>query len=207
MDRSGGEGGNVESRPVFADPSGRRRKVLRFAGIGSMAVLAAFLVATVMAVTGGPQAPFTQWAVPQAPSPGAKHSGDQALTGGGDSRSGAPRHRAGPAAVRQAGPPLQASPPAPRHRGHGQPAQRQARPRRPPRRPPRRRLPRLLPPRRLPRLTGTATPTRTPRRRPGRRPDSWHRTPMTYRPLRPFPGIDLPADTIPDMRPVTGPSR
>jgi hypothetical protein len=84
----------VESRPVFADPSGRRRKVLRFAGIGSMAVLAAFLVATVMAVTGGPRAPLTQWAVPQAPSSGAKHSGDQALTGG-KSRSGAPRASSG----------------------------------------------------------------------------------------------------------------
>jgi cellulose synthase/poly-beta-1,6-N-acetylglucosamine synthase-like glycosyltransferase/peptidoglycan/xylan/chitin deacetylase (PgdA/CDA1 family) len=28
---------------------------------------------------------------------------------------------------------------------------------------------------------------------------------MTYRPLRPFPGIDPPADTVPDMRPVTAP--
>jgi cellulose synthase/poly-beta-1,6-N-acetylglucosamine synthase-like glycosyltransferase/peptidoglycan/xylan/chitin deacetylase (PgdA/CDA1 family) len=28
---------------------------------------------------------------------------------------------------------------------------------------------------------------------------------MTFRPLRPFPGIDEPADTVPDMRPVTGP--
>src|ERR1700730_1402817 len=84
----------VESRPVFADPSGRRRKVLRFAGIGSMAVLAAFLVATVMAVTGGPRAPLTQWAVPLAPSSGAKHGGDQALTGG-NSRSGAPRASSG----------------------------------------------------------------------------------------------------------------
>jgi cellulose synthase/poly-beta-1,6-N-acetylglucosamine synthase-like glycosyltransferase/peptidoglycan/xylan/chitin deacetylase (PgdA/CDA1 family) len=28
---------------------------------------------------------------------------------------------------------------------------------------------------------------------------------MTFRPLRPFPGIDQPADTMPDMRAVTGP--
>jgi len=83
----------AESRPVFADPSGRRRRVLRFAGIGSMAVLAAFLVAVVMAMTGGPQAPLTQWAVPQAP-PGARHGGDQALTGG-NSRSGAPAASSG----------------------------------------------------------------------------------------------------------------
>src|SRR5215469_10756037 len=90
----------VESRPVFADPSGRRRQVLRFAGIGSMAVLAAFLVAVVVAMTGGPKAPFTQWAGPQAPS-SAKHGG-QALTGG-SAKSGAPRTSGGSGGSSQAG--------------------------------------------------------------------------------------------------------
>ena len=84
----------VEPRPVFADPSGRRHRVLRFAGIGSTAVLVAFLVAVVLAVTGGPQAPFTQWAVPQAPAPRATHAGDQALTGG-NAKSGTPTGSSG----------------------------------------------------------------------------------------------------------------
>src|SRR6266567_4869992 len=69
----------VESRPVFADPSGRRHQILRFAGFGSMAAIAACLVAVVMAMTGGPQAPFTQWAAPQAPAT-AKQNPQQAGT-------------------------------------------------------------------------------------------------------------------------------
>jgi hypothetical protein len=39
---------------------------MRFAGLGAGAVLAVCLGAVVLAMTGGPQAPFTQWAVPQA---------------------------------------------------------------------------------------------------------------------------------------------
>ena len=84
----------VEPSPVFADPSGRRHRLLRVAGIGSTAVLVAFLVAVVMAVTGGPQAPFTQWAVPQPSASRAAHGGDQALTGG-NGKSGAPTGSSG----------------------------------------------------------------------------------------------------------------
>jgi hypothetical protein len=60
----------VESGPIFVDPSGRRHRVMRFAGLGAAGVLAACLVAVVVAMTGGPQAPFTQWAAPQAPASG-----------------------------------------------------------------------------------------------------------------------------------------
>jgi eukaryotic-like serine/threonine-protein kinase len=67
----------VESRPVFADPSGRRHQILRFAGFGFMAAIAACLVAVVVAMTGGPQAPFTQWAGPPAT---AQHDPQQAGT-------------------------------------------------------------------------------------------------------------------------------
>jgi hypothetical protein len=72
--------------------------VLRFAGIGSMAVLAVFVVAVVMAMTGGPQAPFTRWAGPQAPASGGKHGGDQALTRATSApgASGTPNSGAGP---------------------------------------------------------------------------------------------------------------
>src|SRR5215472_3344725 len=55
----------VESGPVFADSSGRRRRVLRYAGLAAAAVLAICLGAVVVAMTGGPQAPFTHWAVQQ----------------------------------------------------------------------------------------------------------------------------------------------
>lgn len=92
----------VESRPVFADPSGRRHRVLRFAGIGSMAVLVAFLAAVAMAVTGGPQAPFTHWAVPQASASRAAHSGDQAVTGG-NTKPGAPTSPGGSGGTAPAG--------------------------------------------------------------------------------------------------------
>src|SRR5215469_16771330 len=67
----------VDSRPVFVDPTGRRRRVLRRAGIGAAAVLVTCLGAVVVALAGGPQAPFTHWADPRpAPAlPGHGRSG------------------------------------------------------------------------------------------------------------------------------------
>lgn len=76
----------VESGPVFADASGRRRRFMLYAGFGAAAALAVCLGAVVVAMAGGPRAPFTQWAGPQPPvSASAGHS----------SRSGA----GGPAAA------------------------------------------------------------------------------------------------------------
>ena len=68
---SGSGPADAESGPVFADPSGRRRRVLRYAGLAAAAVLAACLGAVVVATTGGPQAPFTQWAAQQLPAASA----------------------------------------------------------------------------------------------------------------------------------------
>ncbi|MBO0836848.1 MAG: hypothetical protein J2P28_15265 [Actinobacteria bacterium] len=54
----------MHPRPIFADPSGRRRRLMFRMGIAAAVALAACLGAVVVAIAGGPQAPFTQWAVP-----------------------------------------------------------------------------------------------------------------------------------------------
>src|SRR2546429_1215168 len=58
----------VHSRPVFTDPSGRRRRAMRRIGLVSAAALVICLVAVVVAMAGGPAAPFTNWAAPRAPA-------------------------------------------------------------------------------------------------------------------------------------------
>jgi hypothetical protein len=69
----------VESRPVFVDPSGRRHRVLRRAGLGAVAVLVACLGAVLVALAGGPQAPFTHWAAPARAVPAVQsHVGSSA---------------------------------------------------------------------------------------------------------------------------------
>src|SRR5215472_19087508 len=60
----------VHSRPVFADPTGRRRRLMRRAGLGVAAALGVCLLAVAVAMAGGPQAPFTHWAAPNAPAAG-----------------------------------------------------------------------------------------------------------------------------------------
>lgn len=56
-------------RPVFVDPSGRRRKVLRIA-IGTVAVgVVSYLVLLVVALAGGPVSPMTLLPVPEAAEP------------------------------------------------------------------------------------------------------------------------------------------
>ncbi|WP_157984789.1 hypothetical protein [Lentzea terrae] len=56
-------------RPVFVDPSGRRRKVLRIA-IGTVAVgVVAYLVLLVVALAGGPVKPTTLLPIPEAAEP------------------------------------------------------------------------------------------------------------------------------------------
>jgi hypothetical protein len=64
----------VHSRPVFTDPSGRRRRAMRRIGLVSAAALAICLGAVVVAMAGGPAAPFTNWAAPRAPA-AATHDG------------------------------------------------------------------------------------------------------------------------------------
>jgi hypothetical protein len=50
--------------PVFADASGRRRRVLRRLGLMLAGLMVLFLGAIVVAMAGGPQAPLVQWAAP-----------------------------------------------------------------------------------------------------------------------------------------------
>src|SRR5215469_4298133 len=72
----------VHSRPVFADPSGRRRRAMRRIGAISGLVLALCLGAVVVALAGGPAAPFAEWAAPHAP-----------VTAAHDGTAGAPVRR------------------------------------------------------------------------------------------------------------------
>jgi cytoskeletal protein RodZ len=56
-------------RPVFVDPSGRRRKVMRIA-MGAVAVgVLAYLVLLVVALAGGPVNPTTLLPIPEAAEP------------------------------------------------------------------------------------------------------------------------------------------
>src|SRR6266576_5687070 len=64
----------VHSKPVFTDPSGRRRRVMRRISLVSAAALAICLGAVVVAMAGGPAAPFADWAAPRAPA-AAPHNG------------------------------------------------------------------------------------------------------------------------------------
>ena len=64
----------VHTRPVFTDPSGRRRRAMRRIGLVSAAALAICLGAVMVAMAGGPAAPFTNWAAPRAPA-AATHDG------------------------------------------------------------------------------------------------------------------------------------
>jgi len=89
----------MESRPVFADPSGRRRRIMQRVGLGLAAVLVVCLGAVMVALAGGPQAPFAGWAAPHAlaaavPSYGRSQTPDRGGGSGGPSQPGA---RGGPA--------------------------------------------------------------------------------------------------------------
>jgi hypothetical protein len=54
----------VHSSPVFADPSGRRRRVLRLLGAAAGLIIAVSLALITVGLAGGPQAPFISWAHP-----------------------------------------------------------------------------------------------------------------------------------------------
>jgi predicted lipid-binding transport protein (Tim44 family) len=64
---------------VFADPSGQRRRLMRWMALGLAALMIACLVAVVVALAGGPEAPFTHWIVPNQPAAaGQGHGSGQA---------------------------------------------------------------------------------------------------------------------------------
>src|SRR6266446_5993482 len=79
--RAGGNASQVDQPPVFADPSGRRRR--RRAGICCAAVLIGCLAIVIVALLGGPTAPFIPWAAagPPAPAPSALARGATAGPG------------------------------------------------------------------------------------------------------------------------------
>ena len=96
----------VEPVPVFADPSGRRRRVFRRVGLALAAALAACLSAVVVALAGGPQAPFTHWAAPPAPEAAVRHGGTahRPGTGGSAGNPSSPGPQAGPVPSSSASP-------------------------------------------------------------------------------------------------------
>ncbi|HEX6856418.1 MAG TPA: hypothetical protein VF204_14080 [Streptosporangiaceae bacterium] len=54
----------MHSSPVFADPSGRRRRLLRLLGAAAGLIIAVSLALITVGLAGGPQAPFISWAHP-----------------------------------------------------------------------------------------------------------------------------------------------
>src|ERR1700730_2935418 len=89
----------MESRPVFADPSGRRRRIMQRVGLGSAAALVVCLGAVLVALAGGPQAPFAGLAAPHAlaaavPSHGRSQTSDR---GDGNARLSQPDAQGSPA--------------------------------------------------------------------------------------------------------------
>jgi hypothetical protein len=54
----------VHASPVFADPSGRRRRLLRLLGAAAGLIIAVSLALITVGLAGGPQAPFISWAHP-----------------------------------------------------------------------------------------------------------------------------------------------
>ena len=67
----------VHASPVFADPSGRRRRALRVLGVAAGLIITAALALITLGLAGGPQAPFISWAHPHsgAAPTASKHPG------------------------------------------------------------------------------------------------------------------------------------
>lgn len=66
----------LDPEPVFVDPSGRRRRIVRRAGIALGCLLAAYLVIVAFGLVTGARAPLTPW-------PDVKPSARNALPGHG----------------------------------------------------------------------------------------------------------------------------
>jgi len=130
----------VHASPVFADPSGRRRRALRVLGVAAGLIITAALALITLGLAGGPQAPFISWAHPHrpaAPGPG-RHPGQTPPPAGvpvqpspsadpqpspapSASPSPAPSESPTPAPTNPAGktPPGRAKSPNPHKSGHG----------------------------------------------------------------------------------------
>ena len=90
---------DVHSRPVFTDPSGRRRRAMRRIGLLSAAVLAICLGAVVTAMAGGPAAPFTNWAAPRATAAATRDGAPAQVPARGTAGVSPSSPRPGPAPV------------------------------------------------------------------------------------------------------------
>ncbi len=56
--------GRTDASPVFTDPSGQRRRLMRLAGAGGSVVLVGALVLVGIGLTGGPDTPFSVFSAP-----------------------------------------------------------------------------------------------------------------------------------------------
>lgn len=54
----------ADGRPVFTDPSGQRRRLMRLAGAAGSVVLVGALVLVGIGLTGGPDTPFSMFSAP-----------------------------------------------------------------------------------------------------------------------------------------------
>lgn len=106
---------------MFADPSGRRHRIMRRLGVLAASGLVVCLGAIVVAMAGGPKAPLTSWAAPhnqqsgtfhdgagrdaRAPRPSAQASAPGSAARGSKSASPAPTNRAGRTPPGQTRPP------------------------------------------------------------------------------------------------------
>jgi len=79
----------VNPSPVFADPSGRRRRKMRLLGIGAGLAIVGSLVLITVGLAGGPQAPFISWALPHHPGGAAGQRPSGGHSGSGQARSAA----------------------------------------------------------------------------------------------------------------------
>src|SRR5258708_39573454 len=82
MPPTGGVSGD-ESGPVFADPSGQRRRLMRLLGAGSSVLLVGALILAGIGLFGGPNTPLSVF--------GAPDGHDRSGTAGAGEQSGAPR--------------------------------------------------------------------------------------------------------------------
>jgi|SRR6185437_14797372 hypothetical protein len=113
-----------ETGPVFADPSGQRRKLMRVFGAAASVVLVGALIMAGIGLFGGPETPFSVFGAPPAPArghhgpagsaPGSSRSMQpNAPSGSGPAHSGQPSPTPTPSRSRHSPSPTPTSSPAP----------------------------------------------------------------------------------------------